>query len=123
MGPIISITKTDGTTSTACIEPLKCNITRSDLYSDSTGRSAETGKLLQYPIRRGLYSIELEYLGSDQQISAIEDMIDDVKLVVTFKHNGSEVEAEMYPSDRINETEIILNGIGRHRLSFSLIEV
>ena len=50
-------------------------------------------------------------------------MIDDVKLVVTFKHNGSEVEAEMYPSDRINETEIILNGIGRHRLSFSLIEV
>lgn len=123
MGPIISVEKTDGTTITPCIEPLKCNITRSDLYSDSTGRSAETGKLLQYPIRRGLYSIELEYLGNDANISQIEDMIDDVKLIVTFLHNGSEVEAEMYPSDRINETEIILNGIGRHRLSFSLIEV
>ena len=105
------------------IEPLKCSITRSDLYSDSTGRSAETGKLMQYPVRMGLYSIDLEYLGSDSEIADIERMINNSQLTVTFIYNGNQVTAVMYPSDRINETEIILNNEGRHRLSFALIEI
>lgn len=105
------------------IEPLKCTITRSDLYSDSTGRSAETGKLMQYPVRMGLYSIELEYLGSDSEIADIERLINNSQLTVTFIYNGNQVTAVMYPSDRINETEIILNNEGRHRLSFALIEI
>ena len=105
------------------IEPLKCSITRSDLYSDSTGRSAETGKLMQYPVRMGLYSIDLEYLGSDSEIADIERLINSSQLTVTFIYNGNQVTAVMYPSDRINETEIILNNEGRHRLSFALIEI
>lgn len=122
MRPIISTTIGD-TTIEPCIEPLKCSITRSDLYSDSTGRSAETGLLLQYPIRTGLFSIELEYLGSDEEIAQIEEMIDGTSFTVRFIYNGAEQEATMYPSDRVNETEIILDGKGRHRLSFTLIEV
>ena len=118
MRPIISINGT-----APKIEPLKCVITRCDLYSDSTGRSAETGRLLQYPVRMGLYSIELEYLGSDSDIADMESLIDGSKLTVQFIHNGTQAEAVMYPSDRVNETEIILNGKGRHRLSFTLIEV
>lgn len=105
------------------IEPIKCSITRSDLYSDATGRSAETGKLLQYPIRLGLYSIDLEYYGTDSEIADIERLISGAQLTVNFIYNGSQVTATMYPSDRVNETEIILNNEGRHRLSFALIEV
>ncbi|MBP5378000.1 MAG: hypothetical protein J6Y64_00475 [Ruminococcus sp.] len=104
-------------------EPIKCVITRSDLYSDATGLSAETGKLMQYPVRMGLYAIELEYLGSDSEIADIERLINGAQLTVNFIHNGVQVEAVMYPSDRVNETEIILNNEGRHRLSFSLIEI
>ena len=70
-----------------------------------------------------LYSIELEYLGSDSDIADMESLIDGSKLTVQFIHNGTQAEAVMYPSDRVNETEIILNGKGRHRLSFTLIEV
>lgn len=128
MRPIISID--NGNSASAIrypiepqIEPLKCSITRSDLYSDSTGRSAETGKLMQYPVRLGLYSIDLEYIGTDSEIADIERLINGTQLTVTFIYNGSQVEATMYPSDRVNETEIILNNEGRHRLSFALIEV
>ncbi|MBP5362853.1 MAG: hypothetical protein J6Y71_07550 [Ruminococcus sp.] len=122
MRPIISTT-IGNTTYEPCIEPLKCVITRSDLYSDSTGRSAETGTLMQYPIRTGLYSIELEYLGNDLEIEQIETMIGATKFSVSFIYNGVVKTAIMYPSDRVNDTEIILNGEGRHRLSFTLIEV
>lgn len=126
MRPIISttlVTETGERTIEPCIEPLKCNITRSDLYSDSTGRSAETGVLLQYPIRQGIFSIELEYLGSDEEIAQIEEMIGGTSFTVNFIYNGTAQQATMYPSDRINETERILNNKGRHRLSFTLVEV
>lgn len=122
MRPIISILN-GGTDIEPCIEPLKCVITRSDLYSDATGRSAETGQLLQYPIRTGLYSIELEYLGSDEEIAQIEEMISGTSFTVNFIYNGTAKQAVMYPSDRVNETERILNNKGRHRLSFTLVEV
>lgn len=105
------------------IEPIKFVITKSDLYSDSTGRSSETGTLLQYPIRFGVYSLALEYQGSDAEISAVENLIAGSSLTVIFLDNGTYVTKEMYPSDRENTTEKIINGIGRHRLSFNLIEL
>lgn len=104
------------------IEPSEYNIQKSDLYSDSTGRSAESGALLAYPIRRNIYTIQLEYYGSDAEIEAIENMIDNYQLVVTFRDNGKYIETEMYPSDREKVTEIIQNGKGMQRLSFSLIQ-
>jgi hypothetical protein len=128
MRPIISIDNGSSAEAvrypvTPCIEPLKCLITRSDLYADSTGRSAETGRLLQYPVREGIYSIDLEYLGTDTEIKDMERLISGTQLTVHFLYNGDEVTAIMYPSDRVNETEKILNNQGRHRLSFTLVEV
>lgn len=105
------------------IEPLNFSITKSDLYSDSTGRSSETGTLLQYPIRFGVYSIALEYLGNDIEISALENLIAGSSLTVVFLDNGAYVTKQMYPSDRENITEKIVNGVGRHRLTFNLIEL
>ena len=106
------------------IEPVKngFRITRSDLYSDSTGRSAETGVLLSYPVRLGVYTIELEFLGTDQEISAVESLIAGTSLQVSFRDNGQYVTKTMYPSDREKEVEVIQNGTARQRLSFSLIE-
>ncbi len=105
------------------IEPLTFSITKSDLYSDSTRRSSETGKLMQYPIRFGVYSLALEYLGNDAVIAQLESLISGSSLTVVFLDNGTYVTKEMYPSDRENTTEKIINGIGRHRLSFNLIEL
>lgn len=77
---------------------------------------------MQYPIRFGVYSIALEYLGSDAEIKQLENLISGSSLTVVFLDNGEYVTKEMYPSDRVNTTEKIINGIGRHRLTFNLIE-
>lgn len=104
------------------IEPSAYSIQKSDVYSDATGRSAETGVLLAYPIRRNIYTIHLKYYGDDDEIKGIEEMIDDSSLKVTFVDNGEDIERKMYPSDREKVTEMIRNGKGYHTLSFSLIE-
>ena len=106
------------------LKPLKngYRITKSDIYSDSTGRSAETGHLLAYPVRKNIHTIELEFLGTDSEIAEIENLIDDTSLSVTFLDNGTEKTCTMYPSDRVKSVEVIQNGIARQRLSFSLIE-
>jgi len=103
-------------------EPYTYSIQKSDLYSDATGRSSETGILLSYPIRRNIYTIRLEYYGNDKEIRDIEDMIDGTSLKVTFLENGSYITKTMYPSDREKTAEIIRNGKEMYSLSFSLIE-
>lgn len=104
------------------IEPFSYSIQKSDLYSDTTGRSAETGALLAYPIRRNIYTLHLEYCGNDDEITIIENMINGSSLEVTFWDSGKYVTKTMYPSDREKTTEIIRNRNGIYTLSFSLIE-
>lgn len=104
------------------IEPSSYSIQKSDLYSDATGRSAETGVLLAYLVRKNIYTIKLEYYGNDAEIKYIENMIDNSFLKVTFWDNGQYEEKNMYPSDREKVTEFIRNGKGMYSLSFSLIE-
>ncbi len=122
MGKIIKQIINGTTTFEPDIEPVEYSIQKSDLYSDSTGRSAESGVLLAYPIRRNIYKIQLEYYGNDDEIADIEEMIDDSSLKVTFVDNGKDVTANMYPSDREKVTEMVRNGKGYHTLSFSLIQ-
>lgn len=122
MGTVIQKIANGTTVFEPDIEPYEYSIKKSDLYSDSTGRSAESGVLLAYPIRRNIYTIQLEYYGSDTEIEAIENMIDNYSLKVTFRENGKYITANMYPSEREKVTEIIQDGKGRHRLTFSLIE-
>ncbi len=105
------------------IEPAKngYKITKADLYSDSTGRSAETGVLLAYPVRLGVYTIELEYQGNDEQIKAMEELIAGTVLDVVFRDNGEYITRRMYPSDRNKDVETLKHK-GRQILTFSLIE-
>lgn len=103
-------------------EPMRMTITSSDLYSASSKRSAETGKLLLYPIRTGVVTIELEYLLTEAQTDELEKLISGTFLEVEFYDGGKVKKADMYPSDRIKE----LLGTAddrKYRLSFSLIEI
>ena len=54
------------------IEPISYSIQKLDLYSDATGRSAETGILLLYLIRKNIYNIKLEYSGIAEEIASAE---------------------------------------------------
>nr|DAM48012.1 MAG TPA: hypothetical protein [Caudoviricetes sp.] len=105
------------------IEPVSYSVKKADIYSDSTGRSAETGVLIAYLIRKNVYTIQLEYYGNDSQISKIETMINSAVLDVTFWDNGNYVTKTMYPSDREKTVNSLTSSRnGRYTLSFSLIE-
>ena len=123
MGIVIKSIKKGEIEFNPVIEPVSYSVKKADIYSDSTGRSAETGVLIAYLIRKNVYTIQLEYCGNDSQISQIETMINSAILEVTFWDSGSYVTKTMYPSDR----EKTLNSItysrnGRYTLSFNLIE-
>ncbi len=122
MGIVIKSVVNGTETFEPVIEPSEYSIQKSDLYSDSTGRSSETGLLLSYLIRRNIYTIHLEYYGNGDEIGGIEEMINGTSLDVAFLENGIYTEKTMYPSDREKTAEIIRNGNGMYRLSFSLIE-
>ncbi|MDE5558971.1 MAG: hypothetical protein K2K66_01845 [Ruminococcus sp.] len=122
MGTVIQNVINGTTTFEPVIEPSSYSIQKSDLYSDATGRSAETGVLLAYLIRKNIYTIKLEYFGNDEEITSIENMIDNSFLEVTFLDGGRYKTKTMYPSDREKTTEIIRHGKGFYHLSFSLIE-
>ena len=107
------------------IEPMKdgYRITKSDLYSDETGRSSETGTLIQYLVRKNVYSIELTYEGTDSQIAQIEALINSANFSVEFLDSGTYVTKTMYASDRVKDVVTLKSGQERTILSFSLIEV
>ncbi|MDE6797971.1 MAG: hypothetical protein K2J36_08190 [Ruminococcus sp.] len=120
---IVIRTITNGTaTFEPVIEPISYSIQKSDLYSDATGRSAETGILLSYLIRKNIYTIKLEYSGTAEEIASIEKMINNSFLVVNFLDGENYVTKNMYPSNREKTAEIIRNYSGIYTLSFSLIE-
>lgn len=103
-------------------EPIKMTISKSDLYSDSTKRSAETGKLLMYPIRRNIYTLELEYLLDTAQTKELESLINGTNLAVKFYDGDEEILKNMYPSDRAKEP-VGTEYSRKYKISFSLIEV
>lgn len=105
--------------------PIKMTISKSDLYSDSTKRSAETGHLLLYPIRQNIYTLELEFLLDTTQTKALESLINGTNLRVSFYDNDEdekEITKNMYPSDRTKELTGTENS-RKYRISFSLIEI
>lgn len=124
MIPIYSVNGTDCTNK---LQPTKegYTVTTSDLYSDSTGRSSETGVMLAYPVRKDVYSIELEYVGTAAQIRDIESVFagSSRQYSVTFLDSGSYVTKTMYPSDRTKSTSIIINGVQYETLTLSLVEL
>lgn len=103
------------------IEPIKMGITKSDLYSDSSTRSAETGDLMLYPIRKDCYSLAMEFIGTSTEISAIETAMSSAEFLVSFSDMGTTVSRYMYASDRVKET-LGTPTSRKYRLSFNLIE-
>lgn len=103
------------------LEPMNYGITKSDLYSDKSGRSAESGDMLLYPIRTDVYSIELEFVGTAAEIKHIQSLIVGGDFLVVFLDEGDYVSRYMYASDRSLETLGVPNA-RKYRLSFSLIE-
>lgn len=104
------------------IEPIKMGITKSDLYSDSSTRSAETGDLMLYLIRSDCYSLAMEFVGTATEISAVETAIgSSAEFLVSFSDMGTTVSRYMYASDRVKET-LGTPTSRKYRLSFNLIE-
>ena len=133
--PMVAIRTVNGTA--PVIEPTQngYKIMKSDLYSDSTGRSAETGMMLQYIIRSNVVSIELRYEGTEHEIGAIESLYSAQKLTVCYRDDINETETannvttevkyytkDFYPSDRVKDIES-LRDKGRVVFSVSLIEI
>lgn len=118
-GPIKSVN-----TTAPGIEPVQngYKIIKSDLYSDNTGRSSETGQMLRYIIRSGVVSIELQYEGTEAEISSIEALYSSNTLSVQFRDNGEYVTKSFYPSDRAKDVESLKNQ-GRVRFAVSLVEI
>lgn len=109
------------------IEPDTFNVSTFDLYSDSTGRTAETGHMISQLIRSNIYKIELVYTGSAEQIRQIRELykISTSKLIlnVEFLDLDTYITKTMYPSDRTQTAlRCTENGKGRYSLSFSLTE-
>ena len=53
------------------LEPTVFKIIKSDLYSDQSGRSAESGDMLLYPIKGKVYSVQVEFIGTAAEIKHI----------------------------------------------------
>ena len=108
------------------IQPVKdgYKVTKSDLYSDNSRRTSETGSMLLYPIRKNVYSIEVTYSGTAEQIAEVDAAMNGSSTyLVEFLDSGSYVEKIMYFSDRSKETSVIIDGVQYEQLSFSLSEV
>lgn len=104
--------------------PIKMTIRKSDLYSDSSKRSAETGRLMLYPIRKNIYTLELEFLLDSEQTEFLENTLEilGTKIIVQFDENGTKKSLETYLSDRTKELQGTENS-RKYRISFSLIEI
>lgn len=129
MSRLIPIKTINGTNMAAKLQPTQggYNVTKADLYSDATSRSAETGVMIPHLIRSDVYSIELEYVGTAAQIHEIDQIIAPTGGVrqysVEFLDDSSYVTKTMYPSDRSKPTEIIIDGVPQMSLTVTLIEL
>lgn len=104
------------------IEPIKMGIIKSDLYSDSSTRSAETGDLNLYPIRKNVYSLAMEFVGTATEIAAVETAIgSSAEFLVSFKDMDTTVSRYMYASDRAKDP-LGTPTSRKYKLSFNLIE-
>lgn len=103
------------------VQPIKdgYSVIVSDFYGEDSGRTAETGTLIQHPIRLNVFKLSLKFKGISADISAVDDMISgNTTLTVSFLHKGVYAERNFYPSDR-NFTD---NG-EISELSVNLIEI
>lgn len=102
------------------VQPLIDGFTviKSDLLSDGSGRSAETGKAIRYLVRQNTYKLNLKFKGTVNEIQQVKGLVSQFEQTVVFLDGTEYVTAKMYPSDR-NDTS---NGY-TSELSVNLIEL
>lgn len=108
------------------IQPLRdgYQVLRSDLLSDSSGRSAETGKAMRYMVRQNTFKINLKFKGPADDIKQVETLVSQNSYEVEFldgTSGGQPVYISghyFYPSDR---TVVYTGFLGE--LSVNLIEI
>lgn len=102
------------------VQPLRdgYSVIRSDLLSDGSGRSAETGKALRYPVRLGTYKLTLKFKGAAEDIAQVNDLVSAFEQTVVFLDGTEYVTKTMYPGDRnLKSNELTAE------LSVNLIEI
>ena len=85
------------------IQPLRdggYSIICTDLLADGSGRSAETGDAMRYPIRTGVFKINLKFKGPSADIAQVNGLVSAFTQEVKFWYAGAWETAIFYPSDR-----------------------
>ena len=84
------------------IQPLSdgYSVTTSDLLSDSSGRSAETGTALRYLVRANTFKLSLKFKGPSSDIASVNTLVSSFAQTVEFLYKGSYLSKNFYPSDR-----------------------
>lgn len=94
------------------------SVTCSDLLADGSGRSAETGIALRYPVRKGVFKLNLKFKGKSADIAQVDGLVSAFTQEVKFRYAGEWYIRNFYPSDRnMND-----NGMTAD-LSVNLIEI
>ena len=121
---MLAIRKIDGVQ--PAVQPLRdgYQVLRSDLLSDGSGRSAETGKAIRHMIRPNTFKLILKFKGPSDAIKQVETLVSQNSYEVEFldgTSGGQPVYVTghiFYPSDRtVNYTGFM------GELSVNLIEI
>ncbi|MBP3249951.1 MAG: hypothetical protein IJ170_11785 [Ruminococcus sp.] len=84
------------------VQPLRDSFakTESDLLSNSSGRSSETGTAIRYLVRKNVCKLNLKFKGTIPQIKAVEALVSAFTQTVVFVDGGETKTKTMYPGDR-----------------------
>jgi len=115
---MLAIESIDG--ESLAVQPLRdgYSVITSDLLSDGSGRSAETGEVIRYLIRKGVFKLNLKFKGTVEEIAQVDGLVSRFTQTVKFNHLGRAYTLKMYPGDR----NIVSNGLTAE-LSVNLIQV
>lgn len=75
------------------------SVIHSDLVAEGSGRSAETGVAIRYPVRT-VYKISLKFKGTSAEIAQVNGLVSAFSQEVKFWYSGAWRTANFYPSDR-----------------------
>lgn len=102
------------------VQPLRdgYNVIKSDLLSDGSGRSAETGEAIRYLVRKDTFKLNLKFKGTVEEIAQVDNLVSRFTQTVKFNHLGETFTLKMYPNDR----NVVSNGVTAE-LSVNLIQV
>lgn len=97
---MIAIESINGTA--LAVQPLigSYAVTASDLLSDGSGRSSETGTAIRYLVRKDTYKLVLKFKGTSAEIAQVNSLVSLFTQHVKFHYCGMTIETDMYPGDR-----------------------